>query len=61
VAITPDRDRPGRPFDAAEFVELMNRGVYDGRVTEQVEKLSYEHLEQVALLMAKRRKEKRGL
>ncbi len=42
-----------RPFDAEEFVELLNRGVFEGRLMEQIQKLSDEQSERVARLMAK--------
>jgi hypothetical protein len=50
---------PERPFNAEEFVELMNRGVFQGRLTERIEELSYEQLEQVAVVMAKHLEEKK--
>ncbi len=50
-----------RPFDAEEFVELMNRGAFEGRLTESIMGLSYEQLDQVALLMTNRLKAKRGI
>jgi hypothetical protein len=49
---------PDRPFNAEEFVALMNRGVFEGRVTESIEKLSYEQLVQVASVMASQSKVK---
>jgi hypothetical protein len=48
-----------RPFDAAEFLERLNRGEFDGRVHQEIRKLSQEQLEQIALLMAKHLKEKK--
>jgi len=54
MAYTSDRAHgTDRPFDAEEFVEFLNRGVFEGRLTEQIEKLSYEQLADVARLMAK--------
>jgi len=47
------------PFSAEMFVALLKRGVFEGKLTEQIEKLSYEQLEQVAVLMAKQMKEKK--
>jgi len=54
MAYTSDgAHRTDRPFDAEEFVEFLNRGVFEGRLTEQIEKLSYEQFADVARLMAK--------
>jgi hypothetical protein len=51
-----DRDRP---FNAEEFVELMNRGVYQGKLTEIFKSMPYEHLAKVAKLIAIQAQEKR--
>jgi hypothetical protein len=45
------------PFDADVFLALLNRGVYEGRLREEIAKLSDDQLEEVALLMAKQLKE----
>jgi hypothetical protein len=45
-----------RAFKAEEFVERLNRGAFDGRLHEVLHKLTFEQLEQVAILMAKRLK-----
>ena len=41
-----------RSFDAEEFVALMNRGVYEGKLAEIFNSMPYEHLAQVAKLIA---------
>jgi len=46
----------GTAFNAEEFVERLNRGAFDGRLHEVLHKLSFEQLEQVAILMANRLK-----
>jgi hypothetical protein len=49
-----------RSFDAVVFVERINLGALDGQFTESIVGLSDEQLDQVAALMAKQLKEKRG-
>ena len=49
-----------RPFDASKFLERLNRGEFDGRVTEEIRKLTPEQLEQVALLRAQQLKKRKG-
>jgi hypothetical protein len=39
-------------FDANEFLQRLMSGQLDGRLHEEIRKLSYEQLEQVALRMA---------
>jgi hypothetical protein len=40
-----------RPFNAEEFVAILNRGEFDGRITEELGKLSREELELVVHLL----------
>ena len=47
-----------RSFDAEQFVALMNRGVYEGKLTEIFNSMPYEHLAQVAKLLATQAKER---
>jgi hypothetical protein len=48
-----------RPFDAAEFIELMSQGAFDGRLTDSFISLSYEQPDQAARLLLKQLNEKR--
>lgn len=45
-----------RGFDVRDFVEKLNAGAFDDRLNEELGKLSYEELEQVALLLAQNQK-----
>jgi hypothetical protein len=47
-------------FDAEVFVHCLRRGDFDGRLTEEMEKLSRRELEQVASLMDDRKRIKDG-
>jgi hypothetical protein len=50
LAYTPDVDRT---FNfAEEFVRKLQSGTFDGRVTEEVARLSREQLEQIVQLLA---------
>jgi hypothetical protein len=41
-------------FRADDFIDRLNRGEYDDSLHETIRKLSFDQLEQVALLMLKR-------
>jgi hypothetical protein len=41
-------------FDAAQFVQQLDKGAFDGRLHVAFRKLSREQLEQVAILLANR-------
>jgi len=41
-------------FSAQEFVEKMELGLFDGRLHEEIEKLSYDQLREVARIFTQR-------
>ena len=43
-----------RQFDAAEFMRKFDAGVFDGRMFEELDRLSQDQLEEVAALFTKR-------
>jgi len=43
----------GENFSAEGWIEKLNRGEFDGRVSEEVRKLSSQELEKVAILLAR--------
>jgi hypothetical protein len=43
-------------FDAAKFVDQFDQGLLDGRLNEELTKLTQEQLAEVALLLATRAK-----
>ncbi len=45
-------------FDAQKFLDRLNLGQFDGRIPEELRKLTHEQIEEVALLMIKHTKEK---
>ncbi len=54
------RTQRERPFDAEEFVTLLNRSVFEGKITEALGKLSPDQLDEVAtLLLLKQQQGKR--
>ncbi len=50
-----------KSFDPARFVSMMQCGVFDGRLHSELERLSREQLEQVAILLAQRNKRDKAL
>jgi hypothetical protein len=48
-------------FNAERFLDQLNSGNLDGRLSESIGSLTAEELEQVALLMAKRLRESDSL
>lgn len=42
----------GNVFNAREFFDKLTNGFFDGRVNEEIQKLSRQQLEEVARLMA---------
>jgi hypothetical protein len=45
------RTQQEHPFNAEEFVALLNRSVFEGKITEALNKLSNKQLEEVASLL----------
>ena len=45
------------PFDAQRFLDRLSLGEFDGRIPEELRKLTHEQIEEVALLMIKQTKE----
>jgi len=41
-------------FDPDQFLEKLNQGLFDGRLNEEIQKLSSEQLEQIARLLTAR-------
>jgi hypothetical protein len=48
---TATRTQRERPFNAEEFVALLNRSVFEGKITEVLDELSNKQLEEVASLL----------
>jgi hypothetical protein len=48
----------GETFSAEKWIETLNRGEFDGHVSEEVLKLSSQELEKVAILLARLKGEK---
>lgn len=44
----------GEEFDATKFVDQFHQGLFDGRVNEELSKLTQDQLAEVALLLAAR-------
>ena len=44
-------------FSAENWIERLNRGEFDGQVSEEVRKLSSQELEKVAVLLARSKRE----
>jgi|HubBroStandDraft_5_1064220.scaffolds.fasta_scaffold2730162_1 hypothetical protein len=45
-------------FDAHTFLDRLSLGEFDGRIPDELRKLTHEQIEEVALLMIKRDQEK---
>ncbi len=45
-------------FDAKQFLDRLSLGEFDGRIPEELRKLTHEQIEQVALLMIARNMQK---
>jgi hypothetical protein len=44
-------------FDAQKFLDRLSLGEFDGRIPEELRKLTHEQIEEVALLMIKQTQE----